>query len=104
MRAGLDLSPARLRDATMRALVAEGREVVLWQTYPLPAQTVFQKRDASLGYPRSGVDGTDLATCRMYGGWPALKEARGLVERSSPTRNPNTLQSGSFGARPVVQK
>jgi perosamine synthetase len=59
--AGLDLSPTRLRDATMHALIAEGLEVVLWQTDPLPAQAVFQKRDAALGFPRSGDDGTDLA-------------------------------------------
>jgi perosamine synthetase len=60
-RAGLDLEPTRLRDAILRALVAEGLEVVLWQTSPLPAQRVFQRRDPADGFPRSGDGGTDLA-------------------------------------------
>jgi perosamine synthetase len=60
-RAGVDLSLARLRDATMSALIAEGLEVVLWQTAPLPAQAVFQRRDVSRGFPRSDAGGTDLS-------------------------------------------
>ncbi len=60
-RAGVDLEPALLRDAILRALVAEGLEVVLWQGSPLPAQAVFQRRDTSLGFPRSREGGTDLA-------------------------------------------
>jgi perosamine synthetase len=60
--AGVALSPARLRDATLRALAAEGLEVVFWQASPLPAQAVFQRRDPVLGFPRPHEDGTDLAT------------------------------------------
>jgi len=60
-RAGLSLSPERLRDAMIRALRAEGLEVVTWQSVPLPAQTVFQKRDRAGGFPRSLEGGTDLA-------------------------------------------
>ncbi len=60
-RAGLDLSPERLRDATIAALRAEGLEIVLWQSVPLPAQTVFQRRDAAGGFPRAREGGTDLA-------------------------------------------
>jgi dTDP-4-amino-4,6-dideoxygalactose transaminase len=60
-RAGVALSAERLRDATMAALRAEGLEVVLWQSAPLPAQTVFQQRDAAGGYPRGRERGTDLA-------------------------------------------
>ena len=41
-QADVDLSPRALRDLMIRALRAEGLEVVLWQTRPLPAQTVFQ--------------------------------------------------------------
>ena len=59
-RAGIDLSPERLRDAMLRALQAEGLEVVLWQSVALPAQTVFQKRALSDGFPRSSPDGADL--------------------------------------------
>jgi dTDP-4-amino-4,6-dideoxygalactose transaminase len=48
------------RDAVMAALRAEGLEVVLWQSAPLPAQGVFQRRDTSAGFPRAHPDGTDL--------------------------------------------
>jgi dTDP-4-amino-4,6-dideoxygalactose transaminase len=60
-RAGVALQPAHFRDVVSRALVAEGLEVVRWQDAPLPAQTVFQRRDAALGFPRTGDGGTDLA-------------------------------------------
>lgn len=59
-RAGVDLSPAQLRDAVLHALRAEGLEVVLWQSVALPAQTVFQERSASGGFPPAAEDGTDL--------------------------------------------
>jgi dTDP-4-amino-4,6-dideoxygalactose transaminase len=58
--AGLDVAPEVLRDAFARALRAEGLEVVLWQTVPLPAQTVFQRRDRLDGFPAGHADGTDL--------------------------------------------
>jgi perosamine synthetase len=61
-RAGVDLSPARLRDVMIRALRAEGLEVVLWQSAPLPAQTLFQRRDEQGGFPRALEGGTDLAS------------------------------------------
>jgi dTDP-4-amino-4,6-dideoxygalactose transaminase len=62
VRAGLDISPQQLRDATARALRAEGLEVVLWQGAPLPAQKVFQQRDTSTGFPAQAEGGTELAT------------------------------------------
>lgn len=43
-RAGLDVAPRFLRDAMILALQAEGLEVVLWQTDPLPAHPIFQSR------------------------------------------------------------
>ncbi|HEX8791445.1 MAG TPA: DegT/DnrJ/EryC1/StrS family aminotransferase [Polyangiaceae bacterium] len=61
-RAGLSVSPARLRDAMIPALRAEGLEVVLWQNVPLPAQTVFQRRDPTGGFPRAREGGADLAS------------------------------------------
>jgi hypothetical protein len=45
----------------VEALRAEGLEVVQWQSVPLPAQTVFQRRDPSGGFPRAREGGTDLA-------------------------------------------
>jgi perosamine synthetase len=59
--AGLAMTSKQLRDAVMLALRAEGLEVVLWQTDPLPAQTVFQRRDPLGGFPRAREGGTDLA-------------------------------------------
>ena len=62
--AGVALPPDALRDALVTALRAEGLEVVFWQSGPLPAQTVFQRRDVTQGFPgprASLEDGTDLA-------------------------------------------
>jgi perosamine synthetase len=59
--AGVALSPVQLRDALLQALRAEGLEVVLWQSVPLSAQTVFQKRDPLGGFPGARPDGTDLS-------------------------------------------
>jgi dTDP-4-amino-4,6-dideoxygalactose transaminase len=49
---GVDAPPATVRDAMLRALRAEGCEVVLWQTKAVPGQTLFQKM---------GAPGYDLA-------------------------------------------
>jgi dTDP-4-amino-4,6-dideoxygalactose transaminase len=43
--AGVDLEPAKFRDAVLRALRAEGVEVVLWQNEPVPEHTIFQKME-----------------------------------------------------------
>lgn len=52
---GLEASPLAVRDAMVRALRAEGCEVVLWQTRPVPGQTLFQKLQAeSAGRAASG--------------------------------------------------
>jgi dTDP-4-amino-4,6-dideoxygalactose transaminase len=59
--AGVDLSPRALRDATMSALRAEGLEVVLWQTAPLPAQSLFVHREGlGGGFPWSLDGETDF--------------------------------------------
>ena len=42
--AGVALKPRQLREALANALRAEGLEVVLWQTEPLPAHDLFQRR------------------------------------------------------------
>jgi dTDP-4-amino-4,6-dideoxygalactose transaminase len=60
-KAGLSLTAPQLRDAMIRALRAEGLEVVFWQTTPLSAQTIFQKRDVGGGFPRAPEGGTDLS-------------------------------------------
>jgi dTDP-4-amino-4,6-dideoxygalactose transaminase len=55
--AGLSCSPRALRDATSKALVAEGLEVVLWQTEPLPAQPLFRGTGYGKGFPWTGAGG-----------------------------------------------
>ncbi len=58
--AGVDLSPLALREAMIKALRAEGLEVVLWQNAPLSAQPVFQKLEGfGGGWPWSGDRETD---------------------------------------------
>ncbi len=39
---GLDMEPDKFRDLVMKALQAEGVDAVLWQTVPIPGQTLFQ--------------------------------------------------------------
>ncbi|HVY49606.1 MAG TPA: DegT/DnrJ/EryC1/StrS family aminotransferase [Minicystis sp.] len=46
-KVGVDAEPKVVRDALVRALRAEGAEVVLWQTVPVPAQTLFRRK---IGY------------------------------------------------------
>jgi dTDP-4-amino-4,6-dideoxygalactose transaminase len=72
-RAGVGLTAERLREATIAALRAEGLEVVLWQSVPLPEQTVFQRRDAAAGFPRAREGGTDLARNYDPAGYPATR-------------------------------
>jgi len=79
-RADVPLERARLRDVMIRALRAEGLEVVLWQSLPLPAQTVFQERNPAGAFPRTLEGGANLAV------------------NYDPARYPNTsaLLSGSL--------
>ncbi len=58
-RVGVNAPPRVVRDAVLKALKAEGVEAVLWQTKPVPAQTLLQEKrgygfarpDATLGCP-----------------------------------------------------
>ena len=61
--AGVSISPRQFRDVMIRALQAEGLEVVLWQTAPLPAQPVFQRLEGfGGGWPWSADKETDFAS------------------------------------------
>ena len=51
-KVGVDAPPAKVRDAMLRALRAEGCEVVLWQTQPVPGQTLFRR----MGNPAYDVE------------------------------------------------
>jgi len=60
--AGIDISARRLRGALTRALQAEGLDVVLWQTKPLPSQALFRRREGfGAGWPWSVDRETDFA-------------------------------------------
>ena len=41
---GLDIGPIKFRDKIKDALNAEGVDAVLWQTFPLPANPLFQEK------------------------------------------------------------
>jgi perosamine synthetase len=43
-RLGITAPPRRVRDAMVRALKAEGADAVLWQTQPVPGQTLFREK------------------------------------------------------------
>jgi dTDP-4-amino-4,6-dideoxygalactose transaminase len=55
--AGLSCSRVVFRDAIKAALVAEGCEIVYWQSQPLPAQALFRSRSTST----PATNGTDLS-------------------------------------------
>jgi dTDP-4-amino-4,6-dideoxygalactose transaminase len=49
---GIDAPPKRVRDALIRALMAEGIDAVLWQTQPVPGQRLFREKVGfGGGYP-----------------------------------------------------
>jgi dTDP-4-amino-4,6-dideoxygalactose transaminase len=79
-KAGVGLSASVLREATARALRAEGLEVVRWQTDVLPAHPVFQTRQGhGDGWPWSTDRETDFAAIYDPARFP---RARGLIESS----------------------
>src|SRR5262249_14413022 len=60
-KAEVDLPPRVLRDAMIKALRAEGLEVVLWQTESLTAHEVFKRREGfGGGFPWSVDRETDF--------------------------------------------
>lgn len=41
---GIDIEPSKFRDLVMKALIAEGVDIVLWQRFPLPENPLFQEK------------------------------------------------------------
>ena len=91
---GVDAEPETVRDAMVRALRAEGCEVVLWQTRPVPGQTLFQKLEAE-GKGRRDRPSYDLARfpvtrdvlarslCLFSQTYPLLPQPRAVVEATA---------------------
>lgn len=52
---GFDGDPRNLRDRIMRALAAEGVQVLIWQPQPIPAQPAFRRR-AQVWHPRAEAE------------------------------------------------
>jgi perosamine synthetase len=97
---GLDVPAATVRDALLRALRAEGLEAVLWQTRPVPGQTLFQKpRGTALrgaraagrpvSYALSQYPETtrvlDRSLCLFSQTYPIAPQPRALVEAYADT-------------------
>jgi perosamine synthetase len=97
---GLKARPVETRDAMVRALRAEGCEVVLWQTRPVPGQTLFQKlgtdaarypeaRGPAVSYQLSQYPETtrilDSSLCLFSQSYPIAPQPRSLVEAYAET-------------------
>jgi dTDP-4-amino-4,6-dideoxygalactose transaminase len=92
-KVGVDAPPLAVRDAVLRALRAEGCEVVLWQTRPVPGQTLFQRLEATgkaapggrrvsydlAQFPRTQAI-LDRSLCLFSQTYPIAPQPRALVE------------------------
>ncbi len=82
-RLGVDAQPVVVRNAVLRALRAEGCEVVLWQTLPVPGQTLFQRMDTPAHdlarYPVTCAI-LDRSLCLFSQTYPIAPQPRALVE------------------------
>jgi dTDP-4-amino-4,6-dideoxygalactose transaminase len=79
-------APARtVRDAVLKALVAEGMEAVLWQSQPVPGQTLFRER----GYDPSAYPETrkllDSSLCLFSHSFPIAPQPLPLVQQYAET-------------------
>ncbi len=86
---GWNGAPAKMRDAVMKALQAEGVPVSVWQRFILPAMTVFQAKNAyGGGCPWTCAGGDEI----LYdpAAFPvALRHADSHIGMTTPLRAPN---------------
>ena len=82
--------PARMRDAVMKAIVAEGAPVSVWQRFILPAMTVFQAKNAyGRGCPWAEHDAMDVDYDPAH--FPVARHhADTHFGMTTPLRSPNT--------------
>lgn len=114
-RLGVEAEPAVVRDAVLQALRAEGCEVVLWQTRPVPGQTLFQRMGAAAREQPGLRPSDDLAQypvtraildrslCLFSQTYPIAPQPRPLVEAYAEafarvwTRLPEVLSRARVG-------
>lgn len=77
--AGVDLSPRAFRDATIAALRAEGCEVVMWQSDPLPSFPLFRDlRGFGGGFPfasaKSDAKDTERLRSNYHAEYPVTRQ------------------------------
>ncbi|MHB8417275.1 MAG: DegT/DnrJ/EryC1/StrS family aminotransferase [Myxococcales bacterium] len=81
-KVGVDAPPRRVRDAVLSALKAEGVDAVLWQTQPVPGQTLFRQK-VGYGKARGGQIACPWDHGRDPGYDPAqFPETRALLDAS----------------------
>jgi perosamine synthetase len=81
-RLGLDVPPRRVRDALVKALRAEGVDAVLWQTQPVPGQSLFRERfghDARR-YPQT-MRLLDGSLCLFSHTYPIAPQSQALCDQ-----------------------
>ena len=80
---GVDAPPVRVREAMLGALAAEGCEVVLWQTHPVPGQSLFRRLDPRrydlAQYPET-TRILERSLCLFSQTYPLVCQPRSLVE------------------------
>jgi dTDP-4-amino-4,6-dideoxygalactose transaminase len=91
-RAGLGCSPRKFRDAMIKALAAEGLEVVLWQSEPMPAQPLFQ----SQGFHEGGDPQTPAKGFGRGFPWSSADPASARANYAQAFPNTRRLLDGSI--------
>lgn len=76
---GIDLPPRRVRDALLRALIAEGIDAVLWQTQPVPGQKLFREK-YDLGQFPETTRLLDSSLCLFSQTYPIAPQSTELCE------------------------
>jgi dTDP-4-amino-4,6-dideoxygalactose transaminase len=84
-KVGVEAPPRAVRDAVLKALVAEGVEAVLWQSQPIPGQTLFRERgEDPARYPQT-IKLLDSSLCLFSHSFPIASQPLALVEQYAET-------------------
>ena len=90
--AGLDVEDGLLRNAVMAALKAEGADVMTWQSVPVPAQPLFQNKQAyGNGSPWNTSDSEVSYDMEQYPNTFQVLERSFILRRMVPPNPPELL-------------